>query len=131
MNCIRGLKLYFFSYAFIVGLFAIILMCLMTGPCLAQSSKTDTTAGTGENLSELLAPLQALHDDLSRIEAKLDGLANAKWEYKILTPNILGKSKLDPYEPDLAPYGKDGWELVTYSPDVGYILKRRVAPDSK
>ncbi|TIH18110.1 hypothetical protein D0S45_06025 [Marinifilum sp. JC120] len=131
MNCIRGLKSYFLDSVFTVGLFAIVLMCLMTGPCLAQSPKTETSVGSGESVGELLAPLQVLHDDLARIEAKLDALANAKWEYKILIPNILGKSKLDPYEPNLAPYGKEGWELVTYSPDVGYILKRRVAPKSE
>ncbi|WP_421899501.1 hypothetical protein [Maridesulfovibrio sp.] len=128
MKCERGFKSNFIFSVLTIGLCAVILFCL-GGLCLAQSS--ESTAASGENVSELLAPLQALHDDLARIEAKLDAFANAKWEYKILVPNVLENSGFDPYKPNLAPLGKQGWELVTYSPDVGYILKRRIAPESK
>ncbi|WP_420250886.1 MULTISPECIES: hypothetical protein [unclassified Maridesulfovibrio] len=128
VECERGFKSNFLFSVFMAGLFAVILFC-MCGPCLAQSS--EPASGSGENVSVLLAPLQALHDDLARIEATLDAFANAKWEYKILVPNVLEKSGFDPYKPNLAPLGQQGWELVTYSPDVGYILKRRVAPDSQ
>ncbi len=129
MGCIRRLRSYFVVSLNRIGFFTVLLVCLAVGPCFAQSS--EPASGSGENVSVLLAPLQALHDDLSRIEAKLDAFANAKWEYKILVPNVLEKSGFDPYKPNLAPLGQQGWELVTYSPDVGYILKRRLAPDSK
>lgn len=73
----------------------------------------------------LLGPLDTLHQDLQRIEKKLDSLANAKWEYKILTPNVIDENAVDRYSPNLNPLGEQGWELVNYSPDIGYILKRR------
>jgi len=107
-------------------LLAFLLLYTFSSVCAAQSA--ESSSGDGVNIGLLIAPLQTLHDDLSRIEAKLDAFANAKWEYKILVPNVLGKSKFDPYEPNLGPLGEQGWELVTYSPDVGYILKRRVIP---
>ncbi len=107
-------------------LVALCLLCVSSDTCAAQSA--EESVGNSANVGELLAPLQTLHEDISRIEAKLDALINAGWEYKILVPNVLGKSKFDPYEPNLGPLGEQGWELVTYSPDVGYILKRRVMP---
>ncbi|NDV27652.1 hypothetical protein [Desulfovibrio sp. JC010] len=88
----------------------------------------NNSSGSSENISELLTPLQELHDDLVRIEAKLDAFANAKWEYKILVPNVLGDYDHDRHKSALGPLGAEGWELITYSPDVGYILKRRVMP---
>ncbi|WP_320006599.1 hypothetical protein [Maridesulfovibrio sp.] len=107
-------------------LLAFLMLCSFSSDCAAQS--VEYSSGNGGNIGELLGPLQTLHDDLSRIEGKLDAFINAKWEYKILVPNVLGNSKFDPYEPNLGPLGAEGWELVTYSPDVGYILKRRVMP---
>ena len=108
-----------FFYVFFV-------LCISLGVNLAQSSSA--YADQGADVEELLGPLQALHDDLSRIEAKLDAFANAKWEYKILVPNVLGDSGHDRHKSALGPLGEQGWELITYSPDVGYILKRRVMP---
>ena len=72
--------------------------------------------------------MQILHKDLARIDAKLDALAKPAWEYKLLTPNILDDDPVDRYAPRLTPLGAQGWELVTYSPDIGYVLKRRVRP---
>ncbi len=121
-----GLNFYFLKSVLGLVLLTLFMLCTISEPCPAQSA--EHPSGNGETIGELLSPLQTLHDDLSRIEAKLDTFANAKWEYKILVPNVLGHSKFDPYEPNLDPLGKEGWELVTYSPDVGYILKRRVMP---
>ena len=101
-----------------------VILYLVFGSCLAQSA--EHSAGNSESIGDLLVPLQSLHNDLSRIEATLDGFANAKWEYKVLVPNILGNSGHDQLQAKLGPLGEQGWELVTYSPDVGYILKRRV-----
>ncbi|GEM_PF-4734335 len=130
VNCNCGINLFCSCSVPRFGLWAVLLLCLMVGPCPAFAADSDSGTSSGENFEKILAPLQTLHDDLVRIEAKLDSFANAKWEYKIIVPNVLGKSELDPYEPNLAPYGKEGWELITYSPDVGYILKRRVVSGS-
>ncbi len=86
----------------------------------------DSEASQDKGSAALLSPLKTLHDDLTRIEAKLNAFAEPRWEYKVLTPNVLGDSKFDPYNPNLDPLGRQGWELVTYSPDIGYILKRRI-----
>lgn len=104
----------------------LVVLCVISGVCLAQSAVH--SSANGENINELLTPLQTLHDDLSRIEAKLNSFANAKWEYKILVPNVLGNSGHDYHKSALGPLGAEGWELITYSPDVGYILKRRILP---
>jgi hypothetical protein len=74
----------------------------------------------------LLAPLQALHQDLIGIEAKIEAYSNPTWEYTTLVPNILGDSGTDPYNARLNALGQQGWELVSFSPDTGFIFKRRV-----
>lgn len=79
----------------------------------------------GNSCELLLGPLETLHQDLTRIEEKLDALANPKWEYKVLTPNVIDENAIDRYSPNLNPMGAEGWELITYSPDIGYIMKRR------
>ncbi len=100
------------------------LLHMISGASSAQAEeKYSAKEGSVE---ELLVPLQTLHNDLSGIEAKLDSFANTKWEYKVLIPNVLGNSDHDQLQAKLGPLGMQGWELVTYSPDVGYILKRRV-----
>lgn len=91
-----------------------------------SAAHADSSANQSQDeCAVLLAPLQKLHEDLKRIEAKLDSFVHPTWEYKVLTPNVIGDDVVDRYFPNLNPLGAQGWELVTYSPDIGYVLKRR------
>ncbi|OEU68778.1 MAG: hypothetical protein BA863_06555 [Desulfovibrio sp. S3730MH75] len=107
------------------GMFA---LSAVLGFCIVTSTdrRAEAQQPSSNGCAMLLEPLDTLHQDLQRIEEKLDALANPKWEYKILTPNVIDEDAVDRYSPNLTPLGEQGWELVNYSSDIGYVMKRRV-----
>jgi hypothetical protein len=90
----------------------------------ASANAASPTASVNDD-TILLAPLQALHQDLIGIEAKIEAYSKPVWEYTTVVPNILGDSG-DDYNAKLNGLGQKGWEIVAFSPDTGFILKRRV-----
>ena len=111
------------------GIAMVLLLVVLTAvQARAQSS---TPQAAPDACGALLAPLRTLHEDLIRIEAKLDSFVRPTWEYKVLTPNVIDENAVDRYSPNLNPLGAQGWELVTYSPDIGYVMKRRIQQPQK
>ena len=66
------------------GMFA---LSAVLGFCIVTSTdrRAEAQQPSSNGCAMLLEPLDTLHQDLQRIEEKLDALANPKWEYKILT----------------------------------------------
>jgi hypothetical protein len=58
---------------------------------------------------------------LDRLHGQLDRLLHGAWEYRLVQRN-----RFEDSVEQLNALGKEGWELVSVSPDEGFLLKRRL-----
>ena len=93
-------------------------------------------SGAQENVNSGAAPqwqtiaddLQKLDKRISDIQVQVQSLAHPVWEYKVVVPNIINTSGMEDQGIDgvnLSQLGKQGWELVNYTDQYGFIFKRR------
>lgn len=100
----------------------LILLATVAWPPAAFAAENDSAA--------VVAALESLRSSMEKnlgsLGSKLDKLLYSKWEYKVMNPNKLdtssGQSQNDV---DFTGLGRDGWELVGISLNVGFIFKRR------
>ncbi|MCG8567793.1 MAG: hypothetical protein MI747_22230, partial [Desulfobacterales bacterium] len=80
--------------------------------------------------NELYKIRKTMEAALITIEEMKAQLLNPKWEYRIILPNMMnssGQSREGIHDGvNFNLMGKDGWELVNYSVQYGFIFKKRV-----
>ncbi len=94
-----------------LGAQALLALAASGGPALAQQ---DPTVVRVEGLAEVQASLR-------RVEAKLDLLISAPWEYRFVQRN-----RLVDVDATVAELGRAGWELIAVTQEEGFVFKRRV-----
>ncbi len=104
------------------------LMCLTMVWVLFTGSAFCNETGSKEDVLQLVKKIekrqQHLEKELKTFQKQIDTLLYPKWEYKIVIPNIIGRNIKS--QPSLESLGKQGWELVLYNIEKGYIFKRRM-----
>ena len=58
----------------------------------------------------------------------MENLVRPQWEYRVVVPNMMNTSNMGEHTLDgidLNKLGKDGWELVNYTANYGFVFKRR------
>jgi hypothetical protein len=88
-------------------------------PLYAQAQDVGQLAGAISALRE------TVRQGFSDVNTRLDRLLAPKWEYRQFTPNVLTTKSGQPQTaPDFAGLGREGWELVLYDQNIGYVFKR-------
>jgi hypothetical protein len=93
-----------------------------------QSAVADQGLATIEMSAQLAAIQQTIEKRLTAIENRLDKLAKPVWEYKLIFPNMMTSRQAETGIYDGVNFkamGRDGWEVINYSVQYGFIFKRR------
>ncbi len=105
------------------------LACLLLCVFAAESSAGDNNgSGTFPELRALANTAQDMNKRLTHMESLLETLVRPVWEYKVVVPNMMNTSNMGDQildGIDLDKLGKDGWELISYTANYGFIFKRR------
>lgn len=101
------------------------LLCLLA---MNVHAKGNNGAGSFPELRALANTAQDMNKRLAHMESLLETMVRPVWEYKVVVPNTMNTSNMDEHVMDgidINKLGKEGWELVNYTDNYGFIFKRR------
>ncbi len=116
------------SAAFSGLIISVIIFAILFSPVAISFADESGNAGTDPQLKTIAGAVQTLDKRLAHVEVLIQSLVHPTWEYKVMVPNIIntsekGRQSIDGI--DFGQLGKQGWELVNYTNQYGFIFKRR------